>query len=120
MEKNIKHLIESTQNLQSVYLSTRRYLQNNILNVIETLQDGVGYISFNDESGFPDYYNYSTTEYERIFAIRVVDEGYKQIELMIEDNYNGDMDNDTWIKVYDYQIDFCEIFNYICERFNIE
>lgn len=121
MEKSVKNLIECTQDVYSMYLSTKRYLHNNILKVIEVLQEGVGYVDFNDESGLPDYHHNILDGYSHIYAVRVVDEkGYKQMEFMIEDNYNGDMDNDTWIKVYDFQIDICEIFSCICQRFNIE
>lgn len=120
MDKSKCFLIDVTKDIQSLFTTIEMRFRKSVINTIDALQEGVGYISFNDESGFPQYYNVSLDEYEYIYAIRAVEVlGFKHLEIMTDRNFDENMIN-GWKSVYDCEVNFSEIFDVIYEQFNNE
>ena len=53
MDRLIKNQLASTQTLEHIKMEIERRFKNSVIELIELMQDGVGYVAFNDESGFP-------------------------------------------------------------------
>lgn len=54
MDRLVKMQFESTQTLEHIQLDINRRFRNSVIDLIEVMQEGVGYVAFNDESGFPE------------------------------------------------------------------
>ena len=55
MNKLLKNQLENTQTLESIQMNITRKFRNAVIELIDIMQDGVGYVAFNDESGFPEF-----------------------------------------------------------------
>lgn len=53
MDRLIKNQLASTQTLEYIKMDIERRFKNSVIELIELMQEGVGYVAFNDESGFP-------------------------------------------------------------------
>lgn len=53
MDRLIKNQLASTQTLEYIKMDIERRFRTSVINLVELMQEGVGYVAFNDESGFP-------------------------------------------------------------------
>lgn len=53
MDRLIKNQLASTQTLEYIKMDIERKFKDSVLELIELMQDSVGYVAFNDESDFP-------------------------------------------------------------------
>lgn len=54
MDRLVKMQFENTRTLERIQLDINRRFCNSVIELIEVMQEGVGYVAFNDESGFPE------------------------------------------------------------------
>jgi hypothetical protein len=99
-DKALNSLVEATQAMEYIFFDVERKFTKQVLNLISVMQDGVGYVAFNDESGFPNFHDYTTDEHCNIFAIKVVtDENeHHSLKILIDSSYLEDITNDDgWV-----------------------
>lgn len=53
MDRLIKNQLASTQTLEYIKMDIERKFRSSVIELIELMQEGVGYVAFNDESDFP-------------------------------------------------------------------
>lgn len=53
MDRLIKNQLASTQTLEYIKMDIERKFRSSVIELIELMQEGVGYVAFNDESSFP-------------------------------------------------------------------
>ena len=71
MSNTLKHLVKSVNSMESILLDVQRRFKEQVFNFILIMQDGVGYVGFNDESGFPLFKDYHNDLVEDIVAVKV-------------------------------------------------
>lgn len=54
MDRLIKNQLTNTQTLEHIKMDVERRFKKSVIELIELMQEGVGYVAFNDESGFPE------------------------------------------------------------------
>ena len=67
----LKTFVDSTQNLEYILLDVKRKFEKQVTNLIKIMQDGVGYVAFNEDSGFAEFHDYSLDETRQIMAVRL-------------------------------------------------
>lgn len=98
MNKALNALVDGAQNMEYVLLDVQRKFKNQVASIIEVLQDGVGYVAFNKESGFPEFQDYSIDLTREVVATRVVvDDVIKRIEIITNDDFDGNYE-DGWYR----------------------
>lgn len=88
--KVLKMLADTTQEIEYLALDANRRFNSSVKNLIEVMQDGVGYVAFDDESGFPLFHDTTIDETRQIMAVRVhfSEDKYPHIEIMTDDNFD--------------------------------
>lgn len=71
MSNTLKHLVKSVNSMESILIDVQRRFKEQVFNFILIMQDGVGYVGFNDESGFPSFKDYHNECAEDIVAVKV-------------------------------------------------
>lgn len=109
MNKLLKNQLKNTQTLEYIKMDIERRFRQAVIDLVEIMQEGVGYVAFNDESGFPVISLWDDKE-ENVIGVRVKNEN----ELYIyTDRYNadniGDLNNSGWFS-YTYNINYSELF----------
>lgn len=100
MEKILKSLVDATQATEYILFDVERKFKQQVFALISVMQEGVGYVAFNDESGFPDFYDYTIDEHCNILAVKIKtdEDGHKSLMLMIDGTYLENITNDKgWI-----------------------
>ena len=88
MENNtLSVLVDATQSLEYIVFDVNRRFSQQVKTLIKVMQEGVGYIAFNDESGFPEFHDYSLDYTNQIMAVRY-NEDKELIEIMTDDNFD--------------------------------
>lgn len=106
MNKLLKNQLENTQTLEFIQMNITRKFRNAVVELIDIMQDGVGYVAFNDKSGLPSYDD--TTD---IFAVRVVEvDEMKHIEVLLGRDFDGGYEN-GWLKIYNSILDMNVLFD---------
>ena len=54
MDRLVKNQLANTQTLESIKHDIERRFKYSVIDLIELMQEGVGYVAFNKESGFPE------------------------------------------------------------------
>lgn len=88
--KVLKLLVDTTQEMEYLALDANRRFNASVKNLIEVMQDGVGYVAFDEESGFPLFQDTTIDETRQIMAVRVhfPEDNYPRIEIMTDDNFD--------------------------------
>ena len=95
MENNtLSLLVDATQSLEYIVFDVNRRFSQQVKTLIKVMQEYVGYIAFNDESGFPEFHDYSLDHTNQIMAIRY-NEDKELIEIMTDDNFDETFE-DGW------------------------
>lgn len=98
----LKVFVDATQNLEYILLDAQRKFEKQVTTLIKIMQEGVGYVAFNDESGFAEFHDFCIDEIQQIMAVRVVnDNDVDFIEIMTDDNFDEEF-KDGWFKYYHY------------------
>lgn len=106
MNKLLKNQLDNTQTLELIQLNITRKFRDAVIELIDIMQDGIGYVAFNDESGFPSY------DYAKdIFAVRVVEaDDMKHIEGILDKDFDGGYEN-GWVKIFSSFTDMNVLFD---------
>jgi hypothetical protein len=106
MSNTLKYFVKSINSTEGVLLDVQRRFKEQVFNFILIMQDGVGYVGFNDESGFPLLKDYHNESNENIVAVKV----NKQTLYLCTDA--EEIDNETgWFEARDWvDYDIQDIF----------
>lgn len=112
MDRLIKNQLASTLNLEYIKLDVERRFKNSVIELIELMQEGVGYVAFNDESGFPTV---SLTDGEyNIIGVKVKNKDNIKLLFVYTDKYNAEyldnLEHDCWL-CWTYSMNYSELFN---------
>lgn len=69
--KALNYLVEAVQATEFILLDVQHKFRKQVYNLISTMQEGVGYVAFNDESGFPRFTDYNSDDTYDIVAVKV-------------------------------------------------
>lgn len=111
--KATKKMFLATQDLKYLAISAYSKFENSLNELIEFMQDDLGYVAFNDESGYPKYDDYRTDSPRKIVAIKIAltEEGYTRVRIILKDDFDGDFNN-GWINpIYHGKYDIYDLFN---------
>ena len=98
----LKVFVDATQNLEYILLDVKRKFEKQVTDLIKIMQDGVGYVAFNEDSGFAEFHDYSLDETQQIMAVRVVSKDeFNYLEIMTDDNFDEEY-KDYWFKPCNY------------------
>lgn len=88
--KTLKLLVDTTQGMEYLALDANRRFNASVKNLIEIMQDGVGYVAFDEDSSFPLFHDKTIDETRQIMAVRVhfPEDNYSRIEIMTDDNFD--------------------------------
>ena len=111
MDKLIKNQLASTRALVYIKMDIERMLRKSVIELIELMQEGVGYVAFNDESGFPtvslavDIYN--------VIGVMVKNENDNKSLYVYTDKENiKNLDNlDKGWFCWTYNMNYSELFD---------
>ena len=107
--KVLKMLVDTTQEMEYLALEANRKFKSSVKNLIEVMQDGVGYVTFDEESGFPLFHDTTIDETRQIMAVRV--HFPERIEIMTDDNFDETF-GDGWFNPILYgDYDMHELFD---------
>ena len=77
MNKTLNLFVESVQATEYILLDVQRKFREQVYNLISIMQEGVGYVAFNDETSFPMFKDYNNDMTEEIVAVKVkYDDGH--------------------------------------------
>ena len=100
--ETLKSFVDATQNLEYILLDAQRKFEKQVTTLIKIMQEGVGYVAFNDDSGYVAFYDFCIDETRQIMAVRVITEdGIDRIEIMTDDNFDEEF-KDGWFKYHHY------------------
>ena len=119
MDRLIKNQLANTQTLVSIKYDIERRFKYSVIDLIELMQEGVGYVAFNKESGFPEIKFWGETYDVLGVMVRLNKESEnkmlcvyindKEIDKMsnckITDTYGG------WFIITYHSIDYNELFD---------
>ena len=71
MSKTLNYLVEAVQATEYTLLDVQRKFRRQVYDLISVLQEGVGYVAFNDETSFPRFTDYNSDETYDIVAVKV-------------------------------------------------
>ena len=71
MSKTLNYLVDAVQATEYILLDVQRKFRKQVFDLVSVMQEGVGYVAFNDESGFPLFTDYATDEREELIAVKV-------------------------------------------------
>lgn len=71
MSKTLNYLVESVQATEYILLDVQHKFRKQVYNLISVMQEGVGYVAFNDETSFPTFRDYNSDDIEKIVAVKV-------------------------------------------------
>lgn len=115
MDKTLKCFVDAMQSTESIMFEMERLFKRQVLDLISVMQEGVGYVAFNEESGFPDFHDYHTDEHCNIFAVKVVtdDDRHHSLMFITDEYYLEDLtDSEGWFYANSWgSFSDVEIFN---------
>ena len=100
MEKILSHLVDATQATEYIMFDVEHKFHQQVLSVISVMQEGVGYVAFNDESGFPTFFDSTIDEQRNIWAVKANtdEDGHHSLMVIIDDYNLEDIANsESWI-----------------------
>lgn len=68
---NAKHLLATAKDAVDVLKKMGDLVESIVKDIIIELQQGVGYVCFNDETGFPEWYSHYSGKSEPLVAMKV-------------------------------------------------
>ena len=112
MNKLLKNQLKNTQTLEYIKIDVERRFRQAVIDLVEIMQEGVGYVAFNEESDFPVISLWDDKE-ENVIGVRVENENNNKQLYIYTDRYNadniGDLNNSGWF-TYTYNINYSELF----------
>ena len=94
MNKLLKNQLKNTQTLEYIKIDVERKFKTSVIELIELMQEGVGYVAFNDESGFPEINLWGETYNVLGVMVRFDRENdYKMLCVYIDDKEIDNMPN---------------------------
>ena len=120
MNKLLKIQLENTQTLESIVMDVKRRFKQAVIDLVEIMQEGVGYVAFNDISGFPEIRVFGQ-QYE-VFGVMVrMDNDIKRLYFYANDQDVETMTECKITNTYDgwfnhpFGVDFNELFDCLTE-----
>lgn len=110
MDRLIKNQLASTQTLEYIKMDIERRFRHSVIELIELMQEGVGYVAFNDESGFPTV---SFADEYNVIGVMVKNENDNKSLYVYTDKENFEkMDNldEGWF-CWTYNMNYSELFD---------
>lgn len=111
MDRLIKNQLASTQTLEYIRMDIERRFKNSVIELIELMQEGVGYVAFNDESGFPTV---SLDDIYNVIGVMVKNQNdIKSLYIYTEKENIEKMDNlesDGWF-CWTFNMNYSELFD---------
>lgn len=113
------YIYSVAEQFQMMMLDTQRRMKNALYDYIEVLQEGVGYVAF-DEDYCPTFEDSTNGETLHIFGVRIIKEedGFRKLQ-MYTDDFSYDKMGDAlsgWFNAYHYgTFDEGELLNYLKE-----
>ena len=120
MDKLLKIQLENTQTLERIIMDVKHKFNQAVIDLVEIMQEGVGYVAFNDMSGFPEIKVFSQ-QYEILGVMVRMEDDVKRLYFYVN---NQDVETMTECKITNtcdgwfYQlfgVDFNELFDCLTE-----
>lgn len=114
MDRLVKNQLANTKTLKSIKHDIERRFKYSVIDLIELMQEGVGYVAFNKESGFPEIRFWG--EIHNVVGVMIKRENEdKRLCVLIDDNMpNCEITKaygDGWFAVTYHSIDYNELFD---------
>lgn len=120
MNKLLKNQLENTQTLEHIVMDVKRRFNRAVIDLVEIMQEGVGYVAFNDMSGFPEL-KVLNQQYEILGVMVRIDDDTKRLYLYVNDQDVETMTEckitntyDGWFNKY-FGVDFNDLFDCLTE-----
>lgn len=120
MNKLLKNQLENTQTLEHIVMDVKRRFNRAVIDLVEIMQEGVGYVAFNDMSGFPEL-KVLNQQYEILGVMVRIDDDIKRLYLYVNDQDVETMTEckitntyDGWFNKY-FGVDFNDLFDCLTE-----
>ena len=121
MNKLLKNQLENTQTLEHIVMDVKRKFNRAVIDLVEIMQEGVGYVAFNDMSGFPEL-KVLSQQYEVLgIMVRIEDNDTKRLYFYANDQDVETMTECKITNTYDgwfnhpFGVDFNELFDCLTE-----
>lgn len=120
MDRLIKNQLASTQTLEYIKMDIERRFKNSVIELIELMQDSIGYVAFNDMSGFPEL-KVLNQQYEILGVMVRIDDDIKRLYLYVNDQDVETMTECKITNTYDgwfnkfFGVDFNDLFDCLTE-----
>lgn len=120
MNKLLKNQLENTQTLEHIVMDVKRKFNRAVIDLVEIMQEGVGYVAFNDMSGFPEF-KVLNQQYEILGVMVRIDDDTKRLYLYVNDQDVETMTECKITNTYDgwfnqlFGVDFNELFDCLTE-----
>lgn len=113
------YIFNVAEQFQMMMLDAQRRMKNALYDYIEVLQEGVGYVAF-DEDYCPTFEDCTNGNAQHIFGVRIIKEedGFRKLQIYTDD-YPYEKMGDAlsgWFNAYHYgTFDEGELLNYLKE-----
>lgn len=113
------YIYNVAEQFQMMMLDAQRRMKNALYDYIEVLQEGVGYVAF-DEDYCPTFTDNTTNETQYIFGVRIIkdEDGFRKLRMYTDAFPYEKMGNmpSGWFNAYYYgTFDEGELLNYLKE-----
>lgn len=113
------YIYNVAEQFQMMMLDAQRRMKNALYDYIEVLQEGIGYVSF-DEDYCPTFEDSTTNETQHIFGVRIIkdEDGFRKLQMYTDDYPYEKMSAPLsgWFNPYMYgKFDEGELLNYLKE-----
>lgn len=113
MKKSLDFFVNAVNHLQSEVFSAEMYFRMSLFELIEVMQDNEdGCVTFNDESDYPTFFDYTKDMSENVIAVRIVRDENKHSRLEGKTE-----DDDEWFNLSVHgRLDLSELFCCLKEK----